>query len=149
VSRRREAAAQFVDQGTTLRAVRRLSLAGLIGAVLAVAVAGCGSSSSSSSSSTAASSGTTSTTPSAGSHVVMKNLAFAPRKINAKVGQTIDWTNQDTAAHNVSYVSGPKFKSSGTLNTGSKFSLKLTQPGTIHYVCTIHPFMTATIVVSK
>jgi len=79
----------------------------------------------------------------------MKDLAFSPDTIHAKVGQTIQWTNADTVDHNVSYVSGPKFKSSSNLASGGTFSLKLTQAGVIHYVCTIHPFMTATIVVTK
>ena len=79
----------------------------------------------------------------------MKSLAFDPKSTTAKVGETVQWTNDDQPPHNVTYVSGPKFTSSGTLNTGDKFSLKLTAAGTIHYVCTIHPFMKATIVVSK
>jgi plastocyanin len=65
------------------------------------------------------------------------------------VGQTVTWINQDGPPHNVTYVSGPKFTSSGTLSTGTTFSLKLTQAGTISYICSIHPFMKATIVVSK
>jgi len=80
---------------------------------------------------------------------MMKNLAFSPASVTAKVGQTVEWTNQDTPRHNVFYVSGPKFASSSTLNTGGQFKLKLTQPGTIHYICSIHPFMKATIVVTK
>ncbi len=79
----------------------------------------------------------------------MKSLAFVPKSVTAKVGETVQWVNDDQPPHNVTYVSGPKFTSSGTLNTGDKFSIKLTAPGTIHYVCTIHPFMKATIVVSK
>ena len=79
----------------------------------------------------------------------MKNLAFSPASVTAKVGQTVQWTNQDTPPHNIFYVSGPKFTSSPTLNTGGQFKLKLTQPGTIHYICSIHPFMKATIVVTK
>jgi plastocyanin len=143
-----------------------------------VAIAGCGSSSSSSSagsasgaasssatssapasSSTAATSSTSaSSTPASGGaapsaggavKVTMKSLAFNPTSVTAKVGQTVEWTNDDGPPHNVTYVSGPKFTSSGTLNTGAKFSLKLTQAGTIHYFCSIHPFMKATIVVSK
>jgi amicyanin len=81
--------------------------------------------------------------------VDIKNLAFVPKSVTAKVGETVQWVNGDQPPHNVTYVSGPKFTSSGTLNTGDKFSIKLTEPGTIHYVCTIHPFMKATIVVSK
>jgi plastocyanin len=79
----------------------------------------------------------------------MKNLAFSPTSIKAKLGDTVKWTNQDSPPHNVVYVSGPKFASSSTLNTGATFKLKLTQPGTIHYICSIHPFMKATIIVTK
>jgi plastocyanin len=135
----------------------------LIAPPVLIAVAGCGSSGSGSSatssaaptSSTSASassaSGAASGAASAGGtvKVTMKNLAFAPPAVNAKVGQTVEWVNDDQPPHNVTYVSGPKFTSSGTMNTGTTFKLKLSQPGTIHYVCTIHPFMKATIVVSK
>ena len=81
--------------------------------------------------------------------MAMRNLAFVPTSITAKVGQKVQWTNFDSAPHNVTYASGPKFKSSPTFNTGGKFQLTLTQPGTIQYVCTIHPFMKASIEVSK
>lgn len=79
----------------------------------------------------------------------MKNVAFTPGTLQAKVGQTVTFKNDDNPAHNVTYVSGPKFTSSGTINPGQSFTLKLTQTGTIHYYCTIHPFMKAEIVVSK
>jgi len=82
-------------------------------------------------------------------HVVMKSLDFNPNSVKGKVGETVTWTNEDEAPHNVTYVSGPKFTSSPQqLTIGQKFSLKLTQPGTIHYYCTIHPWMKARIVVS-
>jgi plastocyanin len=144
---------------------KRLSLLAL--PVLLVALAGCGSSSSKSSSaagggattsSSASAAPATSSTASSSSSaaggggavsVTMKNLAFVPVSIHAKVGQKIDWTNDDTAPHNVTYVSGPKFSSSGTLAKGGKFSITVSQAGTIHYFCSIHPFMKATIVVAK
>lgn len=124
-----------------------------------LALTGCGSSSPKSSSTTTANSAPASSTaaPSGGAavsggsgavQVTMKNLAFSPDAVHATVGQTVQWVNDDGPPHNVTYVSGPKFASSGTLSTGGKFKLKLTQPGTIHYFCTIHPFMKATIVVS-
>ncbi|MGI8863723.1 MAG: plastocyanin/azurin family copper-binding protein [Solirubrobacteraceae bacterium] len=118
-----------------------------------IALAGCGSSSSSSSAPSTSPSPAPAASSSSGAgaavQVTIKNLAFSPASIKAKVGQTVQWTNQDTPAHNVVYVSGPKFASSATLSTGGQFKLKLTQPGTIHYICSIHPFMKATIVVSK
>ena len=79
----------------------------------------------------------------------MISLAFNPPSVSAKVGQTVVWANQDTAPHNVTYVSGPSFSSSSTMNPGARFKLKLTTAGTIHYFCSIHPFMKATIVVSR
>jgi plastocyanin len=127
-----------------------------------VVLAGCGSSSNSSSSSSggsAGSSGSASASSSAGSSgaasasggttsVTIKNFAFNPKALHAKVGETIQWTNQDSAPHNVVHTAGPAFASSSTLSTGDKFTLKLTKPGTISYICSIHPFMKATIVVA-
>jgi amicyanin len=129
--------------------------------LLGLALAACGGSSKSTSSaattpatSTAAASGTTASSTTAAStgstvEVTIKNLAFSPDTVHAKVGQTVKWTNDDSPPHNVTYVSGPKFTSSTTMNPGATFSLKLTQAGTIHYFCSIHPFMKATIVVSQ
>jgi plastocyanin len=136
----------------------RLSLITPVVAALVIAACGSSSSSSSNSGSAPASSSSSSAASSSGSvasgssvKVDMKNLAFNPDTVHAKVGQTITWTNDDTPPHNVTWVSGPKFTSSGTMNPGQSFSLKVTSAdvGVIHYVCTIHPFMTATIVVSQ
>jgi len=79
----------------------------------------------------------------------MKNVAFSPVAIQAKVGQTVTFRNEDTPQHNVTYASGPQFTSSPTFGPGGSFALKLTQAGTISYLCTIHPFMKGTIVVTK
>ena len=115
-------------------------------ATVALLSAGCGSGSGSGSAATAATRATNAVgTPA----VVMKTLEFTPSRIDAKVGQTVTWTNEDTSPHNVTYVSGPQFMSSPRqLNPGAKFSIKVTQPGTIHYFCSIHPWMKGTIVVS-
>lgn len=81
--------------------------------------------------------------------VTMKVLEFSPTTVRAKVGQRVRWTNEDSSPHNVTFVSGPKFSSSRpVLNPGATFSISLTQPGTIHYYCSIHPWMKATIVVA-
>ena len=127
------------------------ALAVIVLAAGALAVSACGSSSSSSSTSTPASSAPASSSGGAGAGptVTMQNVAFSPGTVQAKVGQTVTFKNDDSPAHNVTYVSGPKFTSSGTINPGQSFTLKLTQAGTIHYFCTIHPFMKAEIVVSK
>jgi plastocyanin len=123
--------------------------------MLVLGLAACGSSSNSSSSavqttvSTASASSSPSPATGGSVRVSMKSLAFNPKLIHAKVGQTVQWTNDDTPPHNVTYVSGPKFTSSGTMNPGDKFQIKLTQAGTIQYFCSIHPFMKASIIVTK
>lgn len=134
--------------------MKRLSPLALL--LVALALTACGSSSSNSSSSSSAASSTpapaASSTPSSSAAgtsvaVTMQNIAFSPNSIHAKVGDTVKWTNQDPVAHNVTYVSGPQFASSSTFGNGGTYSIKLTKAGTIQYRCTIHPGMTATIVV--
>lgn len=44
--------------------------------------------------------------------IVMRSLAFNPPTVHAKLGQTVIWFNEDNAPHNVTYVSGPRFRSS-------------------------------------
>jgi len=122
--------------------------AGII-AILALLTAGCGSGSDLGSAAT-----TQTGTPGAGAgdtvHVVMKTLEFVPTSVYAKVGQRVAWLNEDSSPHNVTYVSGPRFQSSGTLGAeGGRFSVRVTQPGTIRYYCTIDLWMKAAIVVSS
>jgi plastocyanin len=111
-------------------------------AALALLLAGCSSGSDLSASSPPTSSaGTVS--------IVMKSLDFSPISVHARVGQTVTWTNDDEAPHNVTYISGPRFRSSRRiLAIGKTFSIHLGQRGTIHYICTLHSWMHATIVVS-
>ncbi len=134
--------------------------------IAVIVLAGCGSSSGSGastsvsqpSSSNATTTATSTTTgaaktsaPAAGGtiRVTMKNLAFDPKAVSARVGDKIVFVNDDTPPHNVTWVSGPQFTSSPTLDTGAKFTLSFTQPGTVHYFCSIHPFMKGTILVTK
>lgn len=115
--------------------------------VLVLAAAGCGSASSTASSSDVGT--TTAAGGSEGGPVVMKSLAFNPNVVHVTVGQRLEWINEDNVAHNVTYETGPRFKSSRPImNPGARFSITLTEAGTIHYYCTIHPWMQATIVVS-
>jgi plastocyanin len=120
------------------------ALALALGLAVAVLVAGCGSSSNAATSSSTATATETGNT----AHIIMKSLAFNPSLIHATVGQKVLWSNVDNAPHNVTYVSGPRFPSSKTLNPGHHYEITLTEPGTINYYCTIHPFMKATIVVT-
>jgi len=116
-----------------------------------VLVAGCGGSSSKSSSNTTSSSQAATPAPAAAGGAVavkMQNIQFSPKSVTAKVGQTVKWTNDDSVDHNVIATSGATFKSS-IVPAGSTYSFKATKAGTIQYVCTIHPGMAGTLVVTK
>ena len=88
------------------------------------------------------------TAPVAANAVTIKGFAFAPAAITVKVGTTVTWTNQDADAHTVTSQDNGGPLSSAALNTGQSYSFKFTKPGTYAYLCTIHPFMTATVTVT-
>ena len=131
--------------------MRRIAL--LVCAAVALAAAGCGSSNKSNTSSSAPSSTSTaaasSSTSSGGAVAIkMQGFQFSPKAATVKVGQKITWTNNDTTNHNVTAQSGADFKSKD-FGQGSTFSFTPTKAGTIKYVCTLHPGMTATLTVTK
>lgn len=86
--------------------------------------------------------------PVASTNVVIRDFAFTPRTIQVKVGSTVTWTNQDGDAHTVD------FKPSGgsispVLETGATFSRTFGSVGTFAYICSIHPEMHGTVVVTN
>jgi plastocyanin len=126
----------------------------LTGALLAGCGGGSKTSSSSSSANTPTPSTSTTSTPAtsqaAGGAVTvqMKDIAFKPDTATVKVGQTVKWINADAVDHNVTATSGASF-SSPTFGNGGSYAFKPAKPGTIKYVCTIHPNMTGTLTVTK
>jgi plastocyanin len=130
---------------------RPLSLLVLLLAALALVAAGCGSDDNKDSG--GASSTTTDAKPTGGGgggsgtvEINMKNIEYVPKAANAKVGDTVHWTNGDSVAHTVTSKSGASFDS-GTLDPGADFSFKVDKAGVINYVCQIHPNQTGTIIV--
>lgn len=79
--------------------------------------------------------------------VLMSGYAFSPRSLTIAVGDTVTWTNQDQAPHDVKTTSGPASVHSPMLNKGGTWSHTFTTPGAYGYVCTVHPGMTAQLVV--
>ena len=80
--------------------------------------------------------------------VTMKDFAFDPQEVEAKVGQKITWVNEDDAPHNAVAQNGGDLKTS-TFEKGGSDSYTLDEPGTIEYICTVHPQMKGTIEVTK
>lgn len=86
--------------------------------------------------------------PVATNTVSIKNFVFDPASITVKVGTTVTWANADQDPHTVTSdgKSGPL--NSKPLNQGDTYQYTFTQAGTFSYLCTIHPFMTATVTVT-
>ena len=73
------------------------------------------------------------------------NFTFVPARLTVKAGTTVTWRNEDDIPHTVTSVT-QLFKSRA-LDTDDTFSFTFTEPGTYDYFCSLHPRMTATIVV--
>src|SRR2546427_12289630 len=77
----------------------------------------------------------------------MADKAFAPNPLNAKVGDTVTWTNKDTTLHTVTSGTGPndpnmkKAFDSGisTLAPSKTFSHTFSTAGEFPYFCQLHP----------
>lgn len=75
---------------------------------------------------------------------------FDPSSITIPVGNTIVWTNDDTAAHTV--TSGKDATPDGVFDSslfmaGKSFSHKFEDVGEYPYYCLVHPWMTGTVTV--
>ena len=79
--------------------------------------------------------------------VKIDNFTFGPAALTVPVGTTVTWTNKDDIPHNVVSTDDPKTFKSKVLDTNEKFSFTFSKPGTFTYFCSIHPKMTAKVIV--
>lgn len=77
--------------------------------------------------------------------VSIKAFKFTPVSLAVKVGDTVEWVNDDDEIHTVAEASG-SFKSD-PLDTGDSFKHQFLHRGTVNYYCTMHPMMTGKVVV--
>ena len=98
------------------------TLASLVcAAALAGLAAGCG--------------GTGESAPVATNEVTMvKSYRFDPERVVVEPGSTVTWTNDDNFTHTVE-VDG---QDDHEVGRGDSFSIMFDEPGTYHYVCTLH-----------
>lgn len=90
---------------------------------------------------------TGSAAPAGANAVYIDNFAFAPAKLTVSAGSTVTWTNRDEEPHTVVANDG-SFHSPG-MGSQATFSFTFAKAGTFDYVCSIHPFMRATVVVTQ
>ncbi|HYY67721.1 MAG TPA: cupredoxin domain-containing protein [Nitrososphaeraceae archaeon] len=78
---------------------------------------------------------------------------YVPAEVTVKAGETITWENEDTAIHTA--TSGENATPDGKFDTSlvspgqsSKPQTMPSEPGEYSYFCTLHPWMTGTVIVS-
>ena len=80
-----------------------------------------------------------------GATVDIHSYRFDPRALMLHVGDTVTWTNHDRAAHDVTFTADDV--TSGSLAAGRSWTFTFTQPGTMTYLCQVHPDMTGVVTV--
>lgn len=76
--------------------------------------------------------------------VVIKQMHFDPQEISVKVGDTVEWKNEDIFTHTVTADDGSF--DSGPIAPGKSWKMTANHAGSIGYHCRPHPNMTARLV---
>jgi plastocyanin len=83
--------------------------------------------------------------PDDGLDVGIDNFKFGPAALTIATGTEVTWTNHDDIPHSIVLNSlGVRSKA---LDTDKAFSYKFDKAGTFFYICGLHPFMQAKVVV--
>lgn len=77
--------------------------------------------------------------------VTIDKLVFAPVEVNAKVGDTVEWINNDILAHTATATNGDWNVVIAPKQSGR---MVLSKPGAVDYFCKYHPNMKGRIVVT-
>jgi plastocyanin len=109
-----------------------------LGALAALAVAGCGSGESRPAAPRPPAPRTAA--------VDIAGFMYRPAKLEVAAGARVTWTNRDSSPHTATAAGT---LDTGTLHQGQRRTLRLTKPGTYAYVCELHPFMKGSIVVRR
>ncbi|HEX8779296.1 MAG TPA: cupredoxin family copper-binding protein [Rhodanobacter sp.] len=84
-------------------------------------------------------------TPKSG-QIEIHNFMFMPKTLTVPVGAKVTWINRDEEPHTVVSANG-QFAPSKALDSNDRYEISFSKPGTYVYFCTVHPFMTGTIIV--
>jgi len=79
--------------------------------------------------------------------VEIVDFQFSPSSLTVNAGDTVRWTNLDSAPH--TSTSNTDIWDSGTLTNDQSYEYVLATVGDFPYFCGIHPSMTATIMVTE
>ena len=80
-----------------------------------------------------------------------QGLNYAPASVNVAKGGKVTWTNNDPVPHTVTSTSVPSGASSfdsGNMNATATYTVTFTVDGTYLYLCSYHPWMHGTVIVT-
>ena len=78
--------------------------------------------------------------------VEIVNFAFAPQTLEIAAGTTVTFVNNDTSPHTATADDGSF--DTGAIDPGASAEATFDTPGTYTYICSFHPNMTGTIIVT-
>jgi plastocyanin len=78
-----------------------------------------------------------------------KDKKFVPEKLNIKVGDSVNFVNDDNTPHNVYSESSSNHFELGMYRKGQERKVVFDKPGTVQVECLIHPGMKMTVEVTK
>ncbi|MEA2617265.1 MAG: hypothetical protein QOE72_3048 [Chloroflexota bacterium] len=78
--------------------------------------------------------------------VAIKNFAFGPTPISVTKGTAVTWTNRDSSVHTATAVD--RSFDTGNIEPGKSAGHTFDTAGTFAYRCSIHQYMTGSIVVT-
>jgi plastocyanin len=78
-----------------------------------------------------------------------KDKSFKPNNLKIKVGDSVDFRNDDSFFHNVFSLSDTKSFDLGSYPQGQSRKITFDKPGLVEIECSIHPEMTMKIEVTK
>jgi plastocyanin len=122
----------------------------LPGLILVLALTACGSSSSASATSSAQPTGSSaSQKPGTTDTIVIKNFMFTPDSLTVAPGAVVTVRNEDSVTHTLTDKADHNAFNSGPVGPNQTKTFKAPdKAGSYPFLCTIHQFMTGTLVVS-
>src|SRR5689334_21587262 len=71
-------------------------------------------------------------------HIAAGTFAFAPSSVNINPGDTVEFVNDDTMAHDVTFEAGFGSGATGSLLPGNHYNHTFADAGTFRFRCTVH-----------
>lgn len=81
-------------------------------------------------------------------NIMIKDYAFSPAEVTVNPGDTVIWTNMDTAKHDSKSLSGPATFGGPLMGQGETYTWVATASGAYSYYCSVHPDMKAKLTVA-